>query len=181
MSIAPAAGTIGAAISAFDERDAAAIVRWAETDADVRLVAPGTAPPLTVEKILAWQRPGGRAYVLRDEDLRAASQPLAYAELNPMPSEPHHLWLGHCIVRPDLRGRGLGLRFVRELLSTAFGRLGCRKVSLIVFPDNEPAVRCYRRAGFLALGEEWHVFADDVRSTLLRMEAYPNRSLNGGQ
>ena len=170
----------GVILVPFCERHAADICRWANTDQEVRWLAPSTSPPLTPEKVLAWLRPGGYAYVYRpitpavanvNHPDESSTEPLAYGELNPMPNETLHWWLGHCVVRPGLRGRGIGLQFVRELLGKAFGLHAARRVSLIVFPDNEPAIRCYRRAGFVQIGQEFHSFREP-REKLLRLEIH---------
>lgn len=97
--------------------------------------------------------------------------PLGYGEINPLRSGGEHVWLGHVIVRPDRRGRGLGSILLRALLAEVFERRNATRVALIVFPDNLAALRCYRRAGFCLSGEEHHQF-DGAGPThrLLRLE-----------
>jgi RimJ/RimL family protein N-acetyltransferase len=46
------------------------------------------------------------------------------------------------------RGSGVGTEAVRLLLRHGFEDLGLRRVQLLVFADNERAVRAYRAAGF---------------------------------
>lgn len=58
-------------------------------------------------------------------------------------------WLGRVIVDPSLRGQGMA-RGVVELAVVEAHRLGAHQVRLNVIPSNVPAVRAYRRAGFLA-------------------------------
>lgn len=155
----------------FRTLQASAIAGWLYPPDELFWLAPGTSPPLTPAKIIAWQRPGGRRLVML-----GGSGPslLAYAELNPMRHRAGHLWLGHCIVHPSLRGRGLGRRFVVALLIEAFERMDADRVSLIVFPENVRAIRCYRWCGFETVGEEWHRFGNAVeKSRFLRLEARP--------
>ncbi len=153
----------------FDERFASVVAGWIETGEQLRLLAPGTTPPLTPTKVLGWRKPAGTRIMLARD---GAEAPIAYAELNPMRRDPDHLWLGHVIVDPALRGRGLGRSFVEAILSHAFDRLCVARVSLIVFPENTVAQRCYVRAGFASVGEEHHRFNDaDPKYRLLRMEA----------
>jgi RimJ/RimL family protein N-acetyltransferase len=124
--------------------------------------------PLTAEKIIGWHQPGRKAFVLVEEP---HASPLGYAELNPMRRDPGHFWLGHAIVRPDLRKRGIGKMFVRALVRHAFERLGAERISLIVFPENTAAVECYRRVGFIPVREEYHEFGTKrTRHRFLRLE-----------
>ena len=91
-----------------------------------------------------------------------------------MRREPGHLWLGHLVVRPDQRGKGAGQVLVRALLAYASERHLASRVSLIVFPDNTAALKCYRRVGFTIVGEEYHQFGDvGPRRRLLRLEIDP--------
>ncbi|MGB4780335.1 GNAT family N-acetyltransferase [Microbacterium sp.] len=57
--------------------------------------------------------------------------------------------LGRVIVDPALRGQGLAGRIVNLAVAEA-ARLGAERVRLNVISDNLPALRAYRRAGFLA-------------------------------
>jgi RimJ/RimL family protein N-acetyltransferase len=51
--------------------------------------------------------------------------------------------------------------------------LGARRISLVVFPENKAAVRCYEQAGFRAESHETHYFPIYVRrARLLRMAVH---------
>jgi RimJ/RimL family protein N-acetyltransferase len=153
----------------FDPRYGEAVARWVGTREELLHLAPATEPPLTAAKVVAWVKPGGQAYLLWRED---DEEPVGYAELNPMRGDPKHFWLGHVIIRPDQRGRGLGCSFVKQLLSNVFGRLSAERLSLVVFPRNKSAIECYLRAGFAEVGEESHQFnGRGPRHNLLRLEA----------
>ena len=132
-------------LAPFRPWHAQTIARWIQTTQQLRWLAPSTRPPLTAEKILAWKKSGGDAFVLvKGGD----GSPLGYGEINPMRRGGEHVWLGHVIVRPDRRGRGMGSILLRALLAEAFEQRNATRVALIVYPDNLPALRCYRRAGF---------------------------------
>ena len=52
------------------------------------------------------------------------------------------------MVRPGLRGRGLGREVTRLVLSWAFEVLGAHRVQLEVLAGNRPAINCYLACGF---------------------------------
>jgi len=55
-------------------------------------------------------------------------------------------------VHDDWTGRGIGTSLLTALIDTADRWLGLRRLQLTVYPDNEPAIRLYRRFGFEAEG-----------------------------
>lgn len=152
----------------FDKVYADVIAGWVSTDEELHWLAPSTRAPLTAEKVAAWGKPGGESVLMMcDSD----SHPLGYAELNPM-RRRDRLWIGHVIIRPDRRGRGIGGAFVHLLLTRAFEEHSVARVLLIVFPSNTSAIRCYVRAGFEIAGEEFHRFGESgPKHRLLRLEA----------
>jgi len=177
MNVTAAPGIARLALP-FQDADAPVVAKWVRSNEELRFLAPGTQPPLNKEKISGWQLPRGRSYVGRidaDGPCETEGPIVAYGELNLIASERSHLWLGHCIVDPALRRQGVGGRFVTALLEEAFGRLAADKVSLIVFPENGPAIRCYLKAGFEQTGEEWHSFRGGPNERLLRLEAFAAR------
>ncbi|MCH8149109.1 MAG: N-acetyltransferase [Planctomycetes bacterium] len=155
----------------FHESNASIVADWVQTPEQLKRLAPGSTMPLTAEKVLGWRRPQGHVLQLTPD---GAIAPIGYAELNPMQRERGHLWLGHVIVCPTERGRGIGTVFVRMLLEYAFDQLAAHRVSLIVYPDNKPAVACYQRVGFKPTREEYHAFgASKVEERMLRLEIRP--------
>lgn len=142
-------------LQAFDRLYAPRICGWVTDDAELFWLAPKTFPPLTASKVVAWPGvDGAPCLFMRD----GADGPLGYLEVNPMPLEPGHLWLGHCLLNPDHRGIGLGRRMVRLALQLAFERRGASRMSLVVFPENAAAVRCYRRVGFADVRDQVKYF-----------------------
>ncbi|MBQ8193685.1 MAG: GNAT family N-acetyltransferase [Bacilli bacterium] len=49
---------------------------------------------------------------------------------------------------PKYQNIGLGTEAIRELINIGFNTLNLDEIRLIVFSDNERAIRCYRRLGF---------------------------------
>lgn len=100
------------------------------------------------------------------------TEPLAYGEVNLLNERRREYWLGHLIVDPRQRGRGVGRWLAELLLQEAFDRLGARRVSLVVFPENRSAIACYRAAGMRDEGFETHYFPPYRRwERLLRLIA----------
>jgi RimJ/RimL family protein N-acetyltransferase len=60
--------------------------------------------------------------------------------------------ISRVVVNPELQGRGLGLRMVREVMRIAFEALGLHRLSLGVFDFNMAALKCYTAAGFVREG-----------------------------
>jgi RimJ/RimL family protein N-acetyltransferase len=74
------------------------------------------------------------------------------------------------VVDPEHRGRGIAGEAVALLLAHAFGTMKLHKVSLNVYEANQPAVRCYQRAGFRPEGRiRDHAFLDGRYHDLLAM------------
>ncbi len=160
-------------LSPFESRHADAVVRWVPDDRDLLWLAPRTAPPLSAQKVIDWAGPRKVNLMLRHHH---QDQPVGYGELNKMRIDPRHLWLGHIIVDPAWRRRGIGLLFVRKLLTMAFEQHHAHRVSLIVFPENQSAVKCYEKAGFVAGRIESHRFRDDAAPCrMLRMDITPKQ------
>lgn len=154
-------------ITRFDSLYAPLLAAWVRTEQDLTWLAPGTKGPLTPAKIAAWgaERPCRYLYWRHGCDI-----PSAYAELNPMPSIPDQLWVGHFLVDPVCRGKGIGQRFMARLLELAFLHHGCNGVLLVVFPDNPAAIRCYEQSGMMQIGNESRYFdATRTKHDFIRM------------
>ena len=156
-------------LTAFDEDYAAMVASWARGSVETYWLAPRTAPPLTGQKVRAWAGAGHCPLVLVNPQNPV---PLAYGELNILRNKQHEYWLGHLIVDPWHRGRGLGRLLTRMLLLRAFRGQNARQVSLVVFPDNFAAIASYHSAGMCEDGYEVHKFeAYDKSERLLRFIA----------
>lgn len=56
-------------------------------------------------------------------------------------------WVNRLAVRPDHQGRGLGRRLLAEVEDRLRAK-GCRKVNLLVEPDNSAVAGFYERLGY---------------------------------
>lgn len=162
------ASIAGGCLTAFDNLYAARLASWVRSDSELTWLAPGTAPPLSASKVARWGRRAEHRLLFWNG---ACCDPIGYAELNKMPTDPDQMWIGHCILDPAVRGQGLGGRFVYALLSRAFDALAVQAVVLVVFPDNAAAIRCYRKNGMIITGREEKCFETTRRHhEFLRME-----------
>jgi len=155
---------------AFSPQYADAVISWVRTPEDAYWLAPRTKPPLTPQELLRWQSPDRQGFMLvRTSDHYS----VGYGELNVLHGgAPHRYWLGHLVVDPDQRGKGLGVQLTKLLLWRAYARHGAREVSLVVFPENARAIAAYESAGMRADGYETHSFpAYNATVRLLRMVA----------
>jgi len=142
-------------LTPFAAHFAPTIASWVSDDLSMLWLAPRTPPPLTPAKVLDWHGAGKTALLAQ---VLGEAGPCGYAEINQVRSRPYELWLGHIIVAPQRRGRGIGSRFVDLLLDKAFEAFGAQTVSLVVFPENVAAVRCYQGCGFTVTRDECHRF-----------------------
>lgn len=112
-----------------------------------------------------------------------SAEPVAYGELNVLDRGYRSHWLGHLVVAPHARGQGLGRALTELLLARAFEVHESRRVTLVVFRENQSAIACYRKAGMRPDGFEHHFFEPYNRGArLLRMamNSWRYRSAAGG-
>lgn len=167
MATTPATEVARLRLAPYEPAFAATIARWAPTPRELLWLAPATPFPLTAEKVNAWSPNAERRFVLFSD---GAPAPLGYAELDFIAPAAQRMWIGHFVLAPAARGRGLSVAFAAGLLRLAFDRYQSSDVMLLVFPENDPAVRCYERAGFVDDGvEQKHFEHNHSRHELRRM------------
>lgn len=145
----------------------ACVAEWVDSAEELFMLAPGTPPPLTANKVRGWTAEDDSPLLLWQE---GRAEPVGYAELNPMPGDPPHLWIGHVIVPKPLRGLGIGLALVQRLVHRAFMIEHAQRLSLVVFPQNRPALNCYLKAGLISDGTQYKRFRHvEGRFRMLKM------------
>jgi [ribosomal protein S18]-alanine N-acetyltransferase len=153
----------------FDPAHAELVASWIRDAREAYWVAPKTPPPVTAEAVRSWNRPGHQQLQLVPA---AGRPPVAYGELNVLHVDRGLYWLGHLIVAPRQRGRGIGQALTKALLARAFKLYAAVEVTLVVFPENATARACYKNAGMHEDGWEVHQLAAYRRRVrLLRMTA----------
>jgi RimJ/RimL family protein N-acetyltransferase len=80
---------------------------------------------------------------------------LGHAKLEIVPE--HELGqIGHVAVAPEMRGQGIAGKLLHRLIELAFDELALHRLELVVFSFNDPALHCYKRAGFREEGLARH-------------------------
>ena len=160
-------------LTPFDPLFAPLVASWVQSDQELTWLAPGTVPPLTTRKVMSWDTRRNRRYLFWDG---VRKTPVGYAELNDMPSQKSQLWIGHFVLDPKQRRKGYAGRFAQALVGIAFETLDAREVVLVVFPENQGAIRAYERSGLAVIGEERKFFKTTQREhTFLRMSIRRSR------
>ncbi|MFQ5422462.1 MAG: GNAT family N-acetyltransferase [Phycisphaerae bacterium] len=162
-------------LTPFDLLYAPDVAMWVPSAAELAFLAPGTAWPLTARKVAAWGRHREARYLFW---IGGDNAPAGYAELDFMPGRRDQMWIGHVVVAPARRGRSYGFAFIETLFKLAFDIRGVSAVLLVVLPDNDAAIRCYRRAGMTDMGFERKFFRSTGQScSFLRMGIDKNHYL----
>lgn len=130
----------------FTKADYSTLINWVDTpELLFRFSGPDIDFPLTAEKLELHiqSHPRRRYYIASDPELGD----YAFGEV--IPQEHNVPRLARLLVgRQELRGKGLGVRFIHLLLDECVRLYQPNRVELYVLLDNEPAIRCYQKVGF---------------------------------
>ncbi len=132
----------------FCASDAGALLSWARTpDELLRWTGPRFSYPLDERQLHEYAASAGEQRRLVSVVSRERDAVLGHAALEILPA--HELGqVRYVAVAPAARGRGIAGRMLDWLIALAFDDLALHRLELVVFPFNEPALRCYKRAGF---------------------------------
>jgi ribosomal protein S18 acetylase RimI-like enzyme len=131
------------ALEPFDEAHAGTVLGWVRSPSELDAWASvgGSEPSLALFR--EWHAdPDVHPFFLFAE-----GRLCGYGEVWEDPAE-EEAELARILVAPDLRGRGIGRRFVGLLAQRALDR-GFDEIWLRVLPWNAPALASYRHAGFV--------------------------------
>lgn len=116
-----------------------------------------TATVTDLERTLFSPRPSAEV-VIAEWDGNPAGFALFFSNYSTFLARPG-LYLEDLFVRPECRGRGIGLALLRHLARLALVR-GCGRLDWSVLGWNAPAIAFYRRIGARPL-DEWTQFRVD--------------------
>jgi RimJ/RimL family protein N-acetyltransferase len=131
----------------FTKADFDTLISWITSEeALIQFSGPVFKYPLTKEQlILNTSDPKRHAYTIVES---LTGKMIAYAEIF---TTIENIAVLDRIIIGDLkmRGKGIGLQIVQQLLYISFEILGAERASLFVFDWNTSAIKCYEKAGFI--------------------------------
>ncbi len=132
----------------FRPGDAEALLRWARTpDELLQWTGLRFSFPLDERQLAEYADTSDDHRHLISAVTGAPETVVAHAELTVLPQ--HELGqVGRVAVAPEMRGRGIAGTLMDWLVAFAFDDLHLHRLELVAFSFNEPALRCYKRAGF---------------------------------
>ncbi len=128
----------------FDSRFYSTLISWIDSEeALMQFAGPGFTFPLTAEQIDQSLSDAKRfAFAVLHEHNHQAGHAEIYLKEN-------SFVLSRILIGDESqRGKGMGLQIVNELLNFGFGNFDKQSAELNVFDWNEPAIKCYKKAGF---------------------------------
>jgi len=129
----------------FTRDDFADLISWTDSpETLMQYAGPIYSFPLTEEQLMAALADAQRMFYTVVET--ATARRIGHAEIYKGTEKAFLccIYIGN----KAFRNRGLGYEVVSRLLEIVFIDLGYRRAELNVFDWNEPAIRCYRKAGF---------------------------------
>jgi len=168
----------------FDESGFPRLIAWIGSHEDlVQWAGPSQFTfPLTDDQLKSYlaeaqgERGSRRAFTAID----GAGMVCGHIELGAINHLNQTATLCRVCVAPELRGKGICLPMVQEVMKIGFEELGLRRIDLRVYSFNASAIRCYERAGFVREGllrklqKIGDNFWDTVLMAILREEWIPH-------
>jgi RimJ/RimL family protein N-acetyltransferase len=130
----------------FTNADYDELISWIDSEELLMQISgPNLSFPLTREQLTRnISEPNRRAYAITEI---LTGKMIAYAEIY-VTSENIASLDKILIGDRNMRGKGIGQQIMKQLLFISFMILGTEIATLNVFDWNEPAIKCYEKAGF---------------------------------
>lgn len=162
----------------FKIEDAATILSWCKDKRSFRLWSADRYKNFPSQpEDMAVQYDGSNIYPLTavDDDENIIGHIMIRV---PNPDNPSCVRLGFVIVDDSLRGRGLGKDLLRETIAYAAEHFSAEEITLGVFANNPPALKCYESVGFMTTGKEEYEI-DGEMWNCIEMRLLLTKSQNG--
>ena len=131
----------------FTSKDFDTLISWVGSEEELlQFSGPDFKFPLTREQLVVnISEPTRHPYAITDA---SSGKMIAYAEI--YMTRENMAILGRILIGdPEMRGHGIGVQIVQELLFISFTILGAKSTALYVFEWNIGAIKCYEKAGFV--------------------------------
>ena len=137
----------GLLIRSFTPDDVSGLNTWvADDEILLRFAGPGLRRPLTLDQLVAPADGTCLAFAVAE---RETGRTIGHVQLRGIDRDGRSCRIARVLIgEPELRGQGLGGELIKLLVEYAFSSLGVVEVTLNVYPENIPAIRCYQRFGF---------------------------------
>ena len=142
-------------LDSYREEDAPVILSWIDSELSFRKWSANRygVYPITAEEMNENYRTQAGCSRFYPMTARDESGPVGHLVLRFPEGSPKILRFGFVIVDSRIRGKGYGKQMLTLALRYGFEVLGAEKITIGVFENNEPAIRCYRSVGFRPTGE----------------------------
>ncbi len=131
----------------FTSKDFDTLISWVGSEEELlQFSGPDFKFPLTREQLeINISEKNRHPYAIMGA---STGKMIAYAEI--YITKENIAILGRILIGdPEMRGHGIGVQIVRELLFISLTILGAKSTSLYVFDWNIGAIKCYEKAGFV--------------------------------
>ncbi|MEJ5200790.1 MAG: GNAT family protein [Anaerolineales bacterium] len=137
----------------FDRSDFGRLIRWIpNAEAMMMWCGPFFTFPLDVKQLEEYYQSGlinpPLRKIFKAVDAKT-HEVIGHIELNNIDWRNLSATVSKVLIgEANWRGQGYGTQMVQQLLRIAFDELRLHRVSLYVFDFNQPAIACYKKAGF---------------------------------
>lgn len=136
----------------FHAEDAARILKWCKDKHSFRLWSADRFRnyPATPEELIGQYEDGHKIPLVALMD----GEVIGHLMLRYPSEDKTVVRFGFVIVDDTKRGMGYGKQMIRLAIEYAQKELGAKRITLGVFSDNHPALKCYQSIGFRITGED---------------------------
>ncbi|MDO5521523.1 MAG: GNAT family protein [bacterium] len=138
----------------LEEKDIPYILEWSPPSRAFLKQWSDFSYPLTAKQFIKRMESEHYCVVAIEQDYKLIGTIQLYCERK----ESRYATIGCYLLDPRIRGNGVGAEAIRKITDYAFRCFGFAKIGLGVYDYNISAIKCYRKAGFIKIGEYRHPF-----------------------